>query len=181
MPKVRNYIVFYGDLYADDDVIPFLDPPRNPFRPGIYITRIPGIPKLDLHIETTSTEHPGPPGKLNYFNSLYQDGYTNNGNLIGNTVGRMGQAYQAWFTYWISERNTLQFNFKDSLVDSRFIPGGGIWQDYSVRNQVYMRSGFYLKSDLQYRAYFALSGLIQGPAKQFLGSSRTRLHARGKK
>jgi membrane-associated phospholipid phosphatase len=181
VPKVRNYIVFYGDLYADDDVIPFLDLSRNPFRPGIYITRIPGIPKLDLHIEATSTENPGPPGKLNYYNSLYQDGYTNNGNLIGNTVGRMGQAYQAWFTYWISERNTLQFNFKDSLVDSRFIPGGGIWQDYTVQNQVYMRSGFYLKSDFQYEHIAHFPVLFKGPQNNFSVALEVGFMPEGKK
>jgi membrane-associated phospholipid phosphatase len=158
VPKVRNYLVFYGDLYADDDPIPFVNPPKNPFRPGIFITRIPGISKLDLHIEATSTESPGWPGvdgkgnmgNLNYWNANYHDGYTNGGNLIGNVVGRDGQAYQGWLTYWVSSTNTLQFTYKNSSVDRAFIPGGGAWQDYSLSNSFYSNSRFYVKSQVQY-------------------------------
>jgi hypothetical protein len=158
VPKVRNYLVFYGDLYADDDPVPFVNQPKNPFRPGIFITRIPGISKLDLHIEATSTESPGWPGidgkgnmgNLNYWNAIYHDGYTNGGNLIGNVVGRDGQAYQGWLTYWVSPTNTLQFTYKNSSVDQAFIPGGGAWQDYSLSNSVYSNSRFYVKSQVQY-------------------------------
>src|SRR5208337_2384995 len=55
VPKVRNYIVLYGEVYAEDDFIAWLHLKASPFRPGIYITRIPGIPKLDLHIEAANT------------------------------------------------------------------------------------------------------------------------------
>jgi membrane-associated phospholipid phosphatase len=154
VPKVRNYIVFYGEVYADDDFIPWQNPATNPFRPGIYIPRIPGIPKLDFHLEAVSTESPGfnlgNQGNLNYWNAKYHDGYTNNGNVIGNTVGRMGRSIQFWFTYWASPRDTFQFTFKHSSVSADFIPGGGAWQDYGLRNETYLRSGLYLKSELQY-------------------------------
>lgn len=155
VPKVRNYIVLYGDAYADDDFLPIENPPRNPWHPGIYLTRFPGIPKLDLHIEGVSTEAPGRfgggnQGEFNYFNDTYRDGYTNGGNLIGNTVGREGRAIQTWLTYWISPRNTLQFNYKHSTVNADFIPGGGAWQDYSVKNETYLSSGFYVKSEVQF-------------------------------
>ncbi len=59
VPKVRNYIVLYGDAYAEDDILPIENPARNPWHPGIYITRIPGIPKLDFHVEGVSTEQAG--------------------------------------------------------------------------------------------------------------------------
>lgn len=174
VPKVRNYLVFYGDTYADDDFVPFFNPPKNPFRPGLYITRIPGIPKLDLHIEATSTESPGfvadgqgNHGNLNYWNGQYRDGYTNGGNLIGNVVGRMGQAYQGWLTYWLSPRNTLQFIYKNNFVDPKFIPGGGAWQDYTVNNSLYLRSGFYVKSQFQYEHISHFPILFNGPQRNF--------------
>ena len=171
VPKVRNYLVFYGDTYADDDPIPWLNPPKNPFRPGIFITRIPGIPKLDLHIEVTSTESPGfnsvAGETLNYWNSKYRDGYTNGGNLIGNVVGRKGEAYQGWLTYWISPRNTLQFAYKDSFVDPKFIPGGGAWQDYSLKNELYLKSGFYIKSQFQYEHISHYPILFTGVQRNF--------------
>jgi len=80
-------------------------------------------------------------------------------------VGRMGQAYQGWLTYWISPRNTLQAIYKNSRVDSAFITGGGAWQDYGVRSEVYLRSGFYLKSELQYENISHYPILFNGPQK----------------
>ena len=157
VPKTANYFVFYGEMYADDDFVPFQNPPKNPYRPGIYLTRFPGIPKLDFHVEETSTESPGyrgPDGKsnhgdLNYWNSTYPDGYTNNGNLIGNTVGRMGQAQQAWLTYWVRPQDNFQFIFRNSTVDKAFIPGGGAWRDYAVKSETHFRGGFYVKTEVQ--------------------------------
>ena len=171
VPKVRNYLVFYGDTYADDDFVPFFNQPKNPFRPGIFITRFPGISKLDLHVEAASTESPGfkfvNQGDLNYWNFTYRDGYTNNGNLIGNTVGRNGRTIQAWFTYWFSPRNTLQFSYKHNSVSADFIPGGGAWQDYSVRDEIYLKSGFYIKSQLQYEHISHYPILFNGTQRNF--------------
>jgi membrane-associated phospholipid phosphatase len=157
VPKVKNYIVFYGELYADDDPLPIFNLPKNPYRPGIYLTHFPGIPKLDLHLETVSTESPGffnfggpNKGNLNYWNQLYRDGYTNEGNLIGNTVGRMGSSIQGWLTYWMSSTSILQFSCKTNSVSANFIPGGGDWQDYRLNYDRYLKSGFYLKNQLQY-------------------------------
>jgi membrane-associated phospholipid phosphatase len=164
IPKVRNYLVFYEDMNAADDFVPFQNPPKNPFRPGIYLTRFPKIPKLDFHMEAADTESPGfhnptfdsleggptNHGDLNYWNGKYRDGETYNGFLIGNTVGRDGRAIQAWTNYWLSPRDTLAFTYKHSTVSSDFIPGGGAWQDYTWSNDLYLKSGFYLRSEIQY-------------------------------
>jgi hypothetical protein len=156
VPKVRNYIVLYGDAYAEDDILPVQNPARNPWHPGIYITRIPGIPKLDLHVAGVSTEQGGIAhttlnlGRYNYFNGAYPDGNTNRGNLIGNIVGRDGRTIQSWLTYWFSPRNTLEAIYRHNSVSSDFIPGGGAWQDYALQNAMYLRNGFYVRSELQY-------------------------------
>ena len=156
VPKVRNYIVLYGDAYAEDDILPIENPARNPWHPGIYITRIPGVPKLDLRVEGVSTEQGGLAhttlnlGRFNYFNGAYPDGNTNRGNLIGNIVGRDGRTIQSWLTYWFSPRNTLQLLYRHNTVASDFLPGGAAWQDYALRNELYLRSGLYVKGELQY-------------------------------
>jgi membrane-associated phospholipid phosphatase len=156
VPKLRNYVVLYGDAYAEDTALPIMDPARNPWHPGLYITRIPGIPKLDFHIEGVSTEqaglvdNQGNRGIYNYWNTGYHDGNTNGGNLNGNTVGRDGRAIQAWLTYWFSPRNTLQLVYKHNSVAQDFIPRGGAWQDYALRNEMHLQSGFYMKTELQY-------------------------------
>jgi membrane-associated phospholipid phosphatase len=157
VPRVRNYLVFYGELYADDDPLPIQNLPKNPFRPGIFLTRFPGISKLDLHVEATSTESPGfsnfgstNHGNLNYWNQTYRDGYTNEGNLIGNSVGRMGRSIQAWLRYWASPTSTVEFAYKHSTVSADFIPGGGAWQDYQLRYDKYLKSGLYWKNQVQF-------------------------------
>ena len=171
VPKVRNYIVFYGELYADDDITPVENLARSAWRPGLYITRIPGVARLDFHIEGTSTESPGQvtnQGNLNYWNTIYRDGYTNRGNLIGNTVGRMGRAIQLWSTYWISPRDTVQFVYKHSSVSPDFIPGGGEWQDYGVRSEIGLKSGFYVKAQVQYEHISRFPILFKGAQGNFM-------------
>ena len=168
VPKVRNYIVLYGDAYAEDDILPVERPARNPWHPGIYITRIPGIPKLDFHMEGVSTEQDGAVGHnnfgiFNYYNTHYPDGNTQGGSLIGNTVGRDGRAIQAWFTYWFSAQDTLQFKYQHNTVSADFIPGGGAWQDYSARNEMHVGSGFYVKSELQVEHISRYPILFNGP------------------
>jgi hypothetical protein len=176
VPKVRNYIVLYGDAYAEDDILPIQNPARNPWHPGIYVTHIPGIPKLDLHVEGVSTEQGGIAlttvnlGQFNYWNFSYRDGNTNRGNLVGNTVGRDGRTIQSWLTYWISPRNTLQLIYRHSSVGADFIPGGGAWQDYSLRSDMYLRTGFYIRSDLQYEHISRYSLFFSGAQKNVTAS-----------
>jgi membrane-associated phospholipid phosphatase len=166
IPHDRNYLVFYGELYARDNLQPLQDPTWMAFRPGIYITHFPKLSKLDLHLEAASTESPGRNGDegfLNYYDSQYTEGWTNDGNLIGDTVGRMGETYQAWLNYWISPRNTVQLTYRNNRVDAAFVPGGGAWQDYGIQNEFHLHSGFYLKSELQYENISRYPILFKGP------------------
>jgi hypothetical protein len=180
VPGIRNYIVLYGDAYAPDDVLPIKNPPKNPWHPGIYITRFPGLPKLDLHVDSVSTEQPGftfdnfykpgdpvNAGQFNYYNYDYRDGYTNAANLIGNSVGRDGRGFEGWITYWLSPRNNLQLFYKKSSVAGDFMPGGGAWQDYAVRSEFDLRSGFYVKTELQYEHISRYPVLFNGPQNNF--------------
>ena len=174
IPRTHHYIVFYGELFADDDYLPVGNPKKNPFRPGLYLTRFPGLPKLDLHVEVTSTEVMGfrgrTQGALNYTNFVYRDGYTYRGNLLGNTVGREGHAVQLWSNYSFSPRNILQFGFTHTRVNPDFIPGGGTWQDYNARLEIHLRSGFYVKSFLQYEHIRKYPILFHGPVNNITAS-----------
>lgn len=175
VPKTRNYIVLYGDGYAEDDVLPIQQPKRNPWHPGIYLTRIPGVPKLDFHMEWASTEQNGQTpqvgggnhGIVDYWNQDYRDGNTNYGYIIGNTVGREGRAIRSWSTYWISPNNTVQISYKHSSVSADFVPGGAEWQDYGVRNELMLQRGFYVKTELQYEHISRYPLLFHGPQQNF--------------
>ena len=164
VPKVGHRLVFYGDGFADDDLLPILNVPRNPWHMGIYITRFPWLSKLDLHVEGVSTEQLNfvanntNAGRFNYFNANYHDGYTNAGYLLGDSVGRDGTTIQGWFTYWLSPQNNVQLLYKNNTVAKDFFPGGGAWQDYAVKSEFHLRSGFYVKSEVQYEhiAYYPI-------------------------
>jgi hypothetical protein len=50
---------------------------------------------------------------------------------------------------WLSSRNFLEFVYKDNTFNRDFIPGGGVWQDYSVPNEMRLQSGLDSKSPMQ--------------------------------
>ena len=144
--------MFYSELYQEDEPIFFRRPSRAAIRPGIYLGRVPGVPKLDFRLEMSSTESPGSPfrsGSYNYWHIQYHDGQTNGGNLLGSSVGREGEAIQAWWKYRFSATNLLEFSAKLNRVDPAFIPQGGHWQNYSARHEIHFSSGLYLRSLLQ--------------------------------
>jgi hypothetical protein len=123
-------------------------------------------------VEGVSTEEGGAVngsnhGDFNYWSAIYRDGDTENGDLLGNAIGRDGQLIQGWLTYWISAQNTVQFTYKNSSVSSDFIPGGGAWQDYSLQNEMHLKNGFYLKGELQYERISHYPLLFQGPQRNF--------------
>jgi membrane-associated phospholipid phosphatase len=177
VPKVRHILVLYGDSYADDDILPIENPARNPWHPGIYLTRIPGISKLDFHMEGVSTEtgtvaHSNNfnSGQLNYTDGYYLGGYTINGNIIGNTVGREGRAIRGWLTYWVSPQNTLQLSYQHNTVNADFIPQGGAWQDYGLRSETHFRGVFYMKAAVQLEHISRFPVLFNGPQNNVTAS-----------
>src|SRR5215475_11554674 len=69
-----------------------------------------------------------------YWDGRYRSGYTNEGNLIGNCVGRRGRGEQAWITYYFSPRNTLEFGYRHNNVDKAFLEGGHL-RDLSIKTE----------------------------------------------
>jgi hypothetical protein len=128
---------------------------------------------MDFRFESTSTESPvfsdtfG--GLLNYANGG-NDGYTNHGELMGNTVGRQGRIFQAWTTYHVSPVHEIQFSFRDHQVDPHFVPGGGLWQDYMVSHEIHARSGFYAKTMLQFEHISHFPVLFRGSVNNVTAS-----------
>ena len=168
IPGLRNSVLLYGELYADDLAFYFVRPPRGAYRVGFYVARLPWLPRIDFRAEAASTVSAPTPdsnGPFNYSNFEYRDGYTNLGVLMGNTVGREGQTYQFWSSYRFGPRNTLQLSLKHSLVDPALIPQGASWQDYSARHEIHLRSGFYVRAFLQYEHIRRFPALFNGPVK----------------
>src|SRR5208282_1737004 len=56
LPFVRNWLTFYTDSEAHDEISPADAPRRSSYRPGLYLSHVPGIAKLDLRVEGVNTD-----------------------------------------------------------------------------------------------------------------------------
>jgi hypothetical protein len=92
------------------------------------------------------------PGFVYSDNRRFRDGYTNDGNLMGNPIGRAGRGVQGWLTYWISSRNTLQCEYRLQEVSHDFI-GGGRLADYSARSEFQLGHDVSVSGLLQYEQW----------------------------
>jgi Capsule assembly protein Wzi/PAP2 superfamily len=156
LPYLRDWVTFYGDGFTDDQFSPIGYFDRSAWHAGLFFSHIPRVPKLDLRVEGVYTDNPlgGNLGNgFYYFNFTWRSGYTNNGNLIGNWIGREGQGAQAWTNYWFGARNRLQFNFRHQKVSQGFLPGGGTVTDVGVRGDYWFRPSVGISTSVQYERW----------------------------
>jgi len=128
LPFLRNWLTLYTDSEVHDDMSPVDAPRRAAYRPGIYLSHVPGIPKLDLRIEAASTDPSSSNGARRYGQFMYwegimKQGYTNQGQLFGDWIGREDKGGQAWITYHLSGNEWLQVGLRNQKAVKDFIPG----------------------------------------------------------
>ncbi len=172
VPFVRNWLTVYAGSLSDDDPSPLGNPPRSAYDPGIYMPRLPGLPKLDFRFEAVYTNLPTPGsagGHFVYYDSFYHDLYTNKNNIIGSWIGREGQGMQAWSTYWFSSRNSLQFGFRHARVAKDFIPSGETMNDGSAKINWWVHNDVNLSGSVQYERWLAPI-LAPGPQTNWTSS-----------
>jgi hypothetical protein len=172
VPFVRNWLTLYADSLADDDPSPLAAPRQAGISPGVYLARVPGVPKLDLRVEAVNTNPPTPRstgGRFIYWDGFYHDLYTNKDKIIGSWIGREGVGYQAWSTYWFSPRNTLQFGYRHCTVRSDFIPGGEAVNDGSIKLDWWIRHELSVLTFVQYEKWKAPL-LAPGPQSNWTSS-----------
>jgi hypothetical protein len=156
VPKMRDWVTFYGDAFADDQISPIAYWDRSAIRGGLFFSHVPRIPKLDLRFEGVYTDLPAG-GNLShgffYSNVRYLNGYTNQGQLLASWIGREGQGAQAWANYWFGARNRLQLNYRHQKVSHEFIPEGGTLTDVGVRSDYWLRPNLGLSAWVQYERW----------------------------
>jgi membrane-associated phospholipid phosphatase len=156
VPGLRKWLTFYGDAFTEDEYSPLGYPRKSAIQGGIYLPRIPGIPKLDLRVEggtTAPVDFPTCRGCF-YANSRYPDGsYVNNGNLIGSWLGRGGQGERAWSTYWFTPRNKIQFQYRHQKVEADYLPQGATLNDGSVGVEFQLRPSVTFSGSVQYEKW----------------------------
>jgi Capsule assembly protein Wzi/PAP2 superfamily len=158
IPGLRDGMTFYAEGLAEhDEITPILGPDVAAWLAGIYVPRLPKIPKLDFRLEGGYTDPPNGVGDVShgafYWDAAWITGFQNAGHLMGSWMGRQGQGFQAWTTYWFSPRNTLQFGFRHQKVSTQFIPNGGSLTDANVRAEFWPRSTFSLSAMVQYETW----------------------------
>jgi hypothetical protein len=127
LPFVRNWLTLYSDSEVHDDVSPIDAPRRAAWRPGLYLSHVPGIPRLDVRVEAVTTDPPvttSNGGLFMYYENIQRQGYTNQGQLFGDWIGREDKGGQGWITYHLSGSEWLQIGLRNQKAAKDFIPGG---------------------------------------------------------
>jgi Capsule assembly protein Wzi len=156
LPYFHHWLTFYNDSEVHDDVFPITAPRHAAIRPGLYLSHIPGVPKLDLRAEAVSTDPPtglSTGGQDMYIEVVQRNGYTSNGLLMGDWIGRENKGGQAWLTYHLSPREWVQASYRSDKASKDFIPGGTTQTDFSVELVKRLTPNVELKANLQYERY----------------------------
>jgi hypothetical protein len=116
--------MLYCDSEVHDDVSPIDAPRRASWRPGLYLSHVPGLPKLDVRVEGASTDPPvsrSNNGAFMYYEAIQRQGYTNNGQLFGDWIGREDKGGQGWITYHLSGNEWIQVGVRNQKAAKDFI------------------------------------------------------------
>ena len=127
LPFLRDLLTLYLDSICHDDVSPISAPRRAAYRPGLYLSRLPGLPKMDFRIEGASTDTStlrSMSGQFIYYEGIQRQGYTNKGFIMGDWMGREAKGGQAWFTWHFSPDQFVQAEYLTKETAKDFIAGG---------------------------------------------------------
>jgi hypothetical protein len=135
LPYLRNWLTLYTDSMVHDDVSTLAAPRRAAFRPGIYLSHVPGMPRLDFRVEGVYTDFPTSRsygGQFFFYEAAYHDAYTNKQFILGDSIGREGKGGQAWLSYHLSPSELLQVSARHAKSAADFVPGGTTQNDIAL-------------------------------------------------
>jgi hypothetical protein len=158
LPFLRNWLTLYSDAEAHDDVSPISDPPRACYRPGLYLSHVPGIPKLDMRFEAVNTDsstNESQDGRFQYWENIQRQGYTNQGQLFGDWIGREDKGGQGWITYHLSGNEWLQVGVRNQKAAKDFIPGGTTLNDINFQAVKRIGKDFEINGNFTYEHWKA--------------------------
>jgi hypothetical protein len=168
LPFMRKWLTLYTDGEVHDDVSPIDAPRRASWRPGLYLSHVPGVPKLDVRVEAVSTDPPvktSESGRFMYWESIQREGYTNNGQIFGDWIGREGKGGQGWITWHLSGNEWIQVGARNQKAAKDFIPGsttqidpttGGLIEGGTTLNDINFQAVKRIGNDFEINGNFAL-------------------------
>ena len=155
LPKLQRWLTLYSGSFVPDDVNA-LPGGRAGLNPGIYLSHVPKVPKLNLRAEMVYTDPPAVAnqrGRFLYWEVVYHDLYLNDGYVMGSWIGREGKGYQAWSTYTINPQSSLQASFRYAKISEDFIPRGSTQWDGTLSAMLRVRKDVQLKAFLQFESW----------------------------
>jgi hypothetical protein len=158
LPFPRNWLTLYTDMEAHDAPSPIAKPLHGTFRPGLYLSHVPGIPKLDVRVEGVDTDSSHPSsigGRYQYWEVIQKQGYTNQGQLFGDWIGREDKGGQAWITYHLSGNEWIQAGLRNQKASKDFIPGGTTLNDINFQAVKRIGREFEVNGNFTYERYKA--------------------------
>jgi membrane-associated phospholipid phosphatase len=166
LPHLRDWVTLYADMWSpqenntnkDTSTAPYLLYYRLAERCGIYMPRLPKLPKLDFRVEAAYTDPPTPrsnSGNYMYWELFYHDLYTNKGYIIGDWLGREGMGFQSWSTYHFNARSNLQFSYLHAKVAKDFITYGETMNNGAVQLNWWLNNDVSVSGSVQYEKWFA--------------------------
>jgi hypothetical protein len=149
IPGLRRCLTGYFDGFADDQVFPLLYPTESAWISGAFLRCIPHLPRMTFRAEgllspKRDLQFPG----FFYFNSHYLSGYTNERELIGSWIGREANGEQAWTTWHLSPRSSIEVSGRSMNVSRDFLSGGNL-RDLRVAAVLAIRPEWQLDLDQQ--------------------------------
>lgn len=154
LPGLRKWVTLYNDSMTEDEFSPLGYPRRSAMNPGLFISQLPRLERLDLALEAAYTALPNLRNIGSYyFNDRYKDGYTNQGKTMGHWVGRDGVSYFGSARYWLTPQRVLDLAFRKTTIDRRFLLGGGNASSVRLQGRWATRAGLELQWMTQYEQW----------------------------
>ena len=156
IPKMRDWLTFYGEALSEDEPSPIPYMRQSIFQGGLYLGKVPRIPKLDLRVEggaTSAVQYNVEPGGYFYWNAQYVNGYTSDGGFIGTWLGRAAQGELVRANYWLSAKSRVGLELRHRKLDRTFLPQGGTQNDAALNADIFAGKGFRLSGNIQYERW----------------------------
>jgi hypothetical protein len=159
LPFVRKWLTLYGDGEVHDDVSPIDAPRRASWRPGLYLSHVPGVPKLDIRAEAATTDPPvrtSNSGRFMFYETVQRQGYTNKGQLFGDWMGREAKGGQGWITYHFTGDEWFQVGVRNQKTAKDFNDGPNSTEYGTTLNDINFQIVKRIGKDFELDGNFAL-------------------------
>jgi hypothetical protein len=172
VPLDNHLVTIYMDSVAHDNVFPISNLGRSGLRPGVYVARLPGLPRFDFRAEgtTTNPRNSGSNnGRLLLWEEVEVQGYTNKGYILGDWIGREATGGQAWLTWHLRPDQQIQLQYRRAKVANDFLPGGTTQNDLSAEFVLRPMHDLEIKANVQGELWKAPL-IAQGQQRNVVGT-----------